>query len=329
MSAIADGNDMWCIFINVACMLLRELQISPTSIALRMAICFVQTLDLLQLPAPESSGNFFPMLTQADSSGKDVRTFGYTNQTTPANLPVDQQIIAPIGVIIGSSGKQPAVQEQINQVRLQSLDKSERKRKAPSSSRASVEKGKAHVAGSALPARTQPGRKGIAFEEIRNLHTTKSEFLCCHFNSQGELLSTAGHDKKPSKPFGNLAGHAGHVMSIDFHPIKLRLLSSCDSNNEIRLWDIRTGDCIINFKGHVEDVRSICWDRTGNCLESVSEYSAWIWYVRDGECIHELNSGDNRFQSCTFHPGHGQVLVIGSDKVCLTQFGYSAKALSS
>ncbi|KAJ8540544.1 hypothetical protein K7X08_035689 [Anisodus acutangulus] len=122
------------------------------------------------------------MLTQADSSGKDVRTFGDTNQTTPANLPVDQEIIAPIGVIIESSGKQPVVQEQINQVRLQSLDK--------------VEKGKAHVAGSAMPARTQVGRKGITFEEIHNLHTTKSEFLCCHFNSQGELLSTAGQDKK-------------------------------------------------------------------------------------------------------------------------------------
>ncbi|KAJ8549887.1 hypothetical protein K7X08_033594 [Anisodus acutangulus] len=321
--------------------------------------------------------------------------FGHTNQTTPANLPTDQQIIGPIGVIIESSGKQPAVEEQINQ--------SDRKRKAPSSSRASVEKGKAPVAASAVPAHTQAERKGIAFEEIRNLHTTKSELLCCHFNSEGELLATAGHDKKvliwnlgnnnvvnsgeghvhhitdvrfrpnstvfatssldgtvkmwdaakPSKPFGNLAGHAGHVMSIDFHPTNLRLLSSCDSNNEIRLWDIRTGDCIFNFKGgssqvryqprlgnvfasstgnivnifdvetniilkrlqgHIEDVRSICWDRTGNCLASVSEDSARIWYVRDGECIHELNSGDNRFQSCTFHPGHSQVLVIGSDK---------------
>ncbi|XP_059288528.1 transcriptional corepressor LEUNIG-like [Lycium ferocissimum] len=99
-------------------------------------------------------------------------------------------------------------------------------------------------------------------------------------------------------------------MSIDFHPTKVDLLRSCDSNDESRLWDVCGGDFnlilkggsrqvrfqphlghflasstknIVNIfdvetnsiqkkvtKGHVKDVRSICWDMSGIYLASVS-----------------------------------------------------------
>ncbi|XP_060192874.1 transcriptional corepressor LEUNIG_HOMOLOG-like [Lycium barbarum] len=342
-------------------------------------------------------------LQQASHQGWPYVMLGDTNQRTPENLQADQQIIAPIGGVMRSSGKQPAVQEQTNQLRLQSSDKSGRKRKLPSSSLARVGKGKAIVGGSVAPAHTQAEREGIAFKEIRKLQTTKSNLLCCHFNSRGELLAAAGQDRKvliwdlgnnnvvsseeghthhitdirfrpnstvfatssfdrtvniwdaakPSNPFENLVGHAGHVMSIDFHPTKSSLLSSCDSNDEIKLWDLYTGDEKFSFKGgnrqvrfqpklghflasssgnvinifdvetnsiqtklqgHIKDVRSICWDFSGNCLASVSEDSARIWYVSEGSCLFELYSHGKNFQSCIFHPGHGQVLVIGSEK---------------
>ncbi|XP_075091008.1 transcriptional corepressor LEUNIG-like [Nicotiana tabacum] len=152
---------------------------------------------------------------------------------------------------------------------------------------------------------------------------------------------------KPSNPFQKLVGHADHVMSIDFHPSKVGLLSSCDSNDEIRLWDVNDGDCKLIFKGgsrqvrfqprfgnllacstgniinifdvetnsiqqqlqgHVGDVRSICWDMSGNFLASVSEDSARIWCVSGRKCLHELRSSGNKFQSCTFHPDRAQIL---------------------
>ncbi|KAJ8564507.1 hypothetical protein K7X08_000967 [Anisodus acutangulus] len=314
------------------------------------------------------------------------KMLGDTNRRMPENLPADQQIIAPIGGIMKSSGK-----------------------KTPSSSLAPVGKEKATAVGlvSALtksfsaPARTQAEREGISFKEICNLHAT-NKLLCCHFDSRGELLATAGHDKKvhiwelgnnnvnsgeghthhvtdvrfrpnstvfatssldrtvkiwdaakPSNPFQNLVEHAGKVMSIDFHPTMGGLLSSCDSNDEIRLWDVSSGDCKLILKGgsrqvrfqpqlgnflagstgniinifdvetnsirktlqrHVKDVRSICWDMSGNYMASVCEDSARIWSVSEGKCIHELHSSGNKFQSCTFHPRYAQVLVIGSDE---------------
>ncbi|XP_059318131.1 transcriptional corepressor LEUNIG_HOMOLOG-like isoform X1 [Lycium ferocissimum] len=357
----------------------------------------VQTLD----PAPASSGDFFCVLTQANLSGKDAGMLSDTRRT-PENLPADQQIIAPMGGVMRNSGKQPAVQ-------------SGRKRKTLSSSLAPVGREKATAVGLvdalterfAAPAHTQAEREVISFKEINNLQT-KSKLLCCHFNSQGDLLATAGEDgkvliwdlgngnvnsgeghahfvtdirfrpnstvfatssfdrtvmiwdaAKPSNPFQNLVEHAGHVMSIDFHPTNVGLLSSCDSNDDIRLWDVNTGDFklilkllvqmqgggkqvrfqpqlgdtlavstrnIINIfnvetnniqkklQGHVKDVHSICWDMSGNFMASVCEDSARIWSVSEGKCIHELRSSGNKFQSCTFHPRYGQVLVIGSDK---------------
>lgn len=37
-------------------------------------------------------------------------------------------------------------------------------------------------------------------------------------------------------------------MSTDFHPTKLGLLSSCDTSNDIRLWDVSRGECDLIFK---------------------------------------------------------------------------------
>ncbi|KAK4370007.1 hypothetical protein RND71_009482 [Anisodus tanguticus] len=49
-----------------------------------------------------------------------------------------------------------------------------------------------------------------------------------------------------------------------------------------------------------------------NYMAFVSEGSGRIWSVSEGKCLHELYSSGNKFQSCTFHPGYAQVLVIGS-----------------
>ncbi|KAK7412357.1 hypothetical protein VNO78_03812 [Psophocarpus tetragonolobus] len=154
---------------------------------------------------------------------------------------------------------------------------------------------------------------------------------------------------RPSISLLQLTGHAEQVMSLDFHPREVDLLCSCDSNDEIRLWNIKQCACmhitkgaskqvrfqpcsgkflaaatgnsikifdvesdslLYNLKGHVKDVLSICWDKSGNYIASVSEDSARVW-SSDGKCISELQSNGNKFQSCIFHPGYLNLLIIG------------------
>ncbi|KAK3007136.1 hypothetical protein RJ639_016693 [Escallonia herrerae] len=152
-----------------------------------------------------------------------------------------------------------------------------------------------------------------------------------------------------------LKGHAEQVTSLDFHPRKANLMCSCDRNDQIFLWnvdenactriskgasrqvrfqpqagnflaaasgnaisliDVETNSRQLQLKGHVKDVRSICWDTTGKYIAAVSEDSAQIWStVSGGNCIHEFHSNGNKFESCTFHPGYSQMLVIGCYKV--------------
>ncbi|MBA0745596.1 hypothetical protein Gogos_008167 [Gossypium gossypioides] len=164
------------------------------------------------------------------------------------------------------------------------------------------------------------------------------------FRPSSTIFATSSFDKtvqlwdsaKPSKSLFKLVGHAEQVLSLDFHPRKTDLLCSCDSNNEMRLWNINQRSCVhvsksatkqVRFQprpgkliatasgnvvnGHNKEVLSICWDPSGKYFASISEDSARMWSVSGGECLHELRSTGNKFQSCTFHPGYSQLLVIG------------------
>ncbi|XP_050287033.1 transcriptional corepressor LEUNIG-like isoform X1 [Quercus robur] len=179
------------------------------------------------------------------------------------------------------------------------------------------------------------------------------------FRPSSTIFATSSFDRtvklwdaaSPTKSLCELLGHAEQVMSVDFHPTKLDLLCSCDSNNEIRLWNVTQYSCtrvtkgatkqvrfqpqfgkllataagngihIIDvendslqffLKGHVKDVLSICWDTSGKYIASISEDSARVWStVSGGKCIHELHLNGKKFQSCTFHPGYSQLLIIG------------------
>ncbi|CAL0300903.1 unnamed protein product [Lupinus luteus] len=177
------------------------------------------------------------------------------------------------------------------------------------------------------------------------------------FRNGSTIFATSSFDRsvrlwdaaRPTRSLLKLDGHAEQVMSLDFHPRKVDLLCSSDSNDVIRLWNVKQGACmhvtkggskqvrfqpdfgkllatatgndikivdveadrmLCNLNGHAKDVISICWDRSGNYIASVSEDSARIW-SSDGKCINELHSTGNKFQSCIFHPAYENLLVIG------------------
>ncbi|CAL5436169.1 unnamed protein product [Camellia sinensis] len=117
-----------------------------------------------------------------------------------------------------------------------------------------------------LTERKTESSKGFSFGEVGCVRT-RNKVTCCHFSSDGKLLASAGHDKKvvlwsmdtlktettpeehqylitdPSYCLNAYTGHPNHVISLDFHPKKNDLFCFCDSNNEIRYWNINPFTC--------------------------------------------------------------------------------------
>eukprot|EP01018_Ginkgo_biloba_P009921 Gb_06853 [translate_table: standard] len=214
--------------------------------------------------------------------------------------------------------------------------------------------------------------KGFSFNEVGCLRASTSKVVCCHFSSDGNLLASAGHEKKavlwnmdtlklkstleehsllitdvrfspnstrlatssfdktvrvwdadnPSYSMLTFTGHSTSVMSLDFHSNNGDLLCSCDSNSEIRYWnvsqgvctriskergmaqmrfqpragqllaaaadnvvsifDVETDSCIHSLRRHTKAVHSVCWDATGDFVASVSEDSVRVWSLASG-----------------------------------------------
>ncbi|XP_055830038.1 transcriptional corepressor LEUNIG_HOMOLOG-like [Solanum dulcamara] len=179
------------------------------------------------------------------------------------------------------------------------------------------------------------------------------------FRPNSTQLATASFDKSvrlwdaanTNYCLNSYTGHPSHVMSLDFHPKKNDLFCFCDSNNEIRYWNISPFSCtrvskqggsaqvrfqpitgqllaaasdkavsifdvendrqLQSFQGHSGVVNYLCWDLNGDLLASVSEESVKVWSLNTGDCIHELSANGNQFHSCVFHPSYSALLVIG------------------
>ncbi|KAG8065234.1 hypothetical protein GUJ93_ZPchr0004g38815 [Zizania palustris] len=154
------------------------------------------------------------------------------------------------------------------------------------------------------------------------------------FRPNSSQLATSSFDRTiklwnaadPGFSLHTFTGHGFQITSLDFHPKKTELLCSCDSNGEIRYWNMTQLGCMratkggtsqvrfqpntgqflaaaaenmvsifdvethakkYTLQGHSSDVLSVCWDNRGECLASVSQNLVKVWSISSGECIHE------------------------------------------
>ncbi|AQK79185.1 Exosome complex exonuclease RRP46-like protein [Zea mays] len=124
------------------------------------------------------------------------------------------------------------------------------------------------------------------------------------------------------------------VMICPFYRcFMLKLICSCDGDNEIRFWSIKHGNDVRIFKGgstqlrfqpryggllatasdnvvsildverqafvrrfesHTKGVDSVCWDPTGEYVVSVSEDTVKVWSLNDESFMNELSCGGRK-----------------------------------
>jgi WD40 repeat protein len=103
----------------------------------------------------------------------------------------------------------------------------------------------------------------------------------------------------------------GNILSAVFSPDGQHL-ATCDTDCNIRLWDVQTGQLVLICNGHKNWVRSIVFSHDGNILASGSaDQTVMLWDVQTGQCLKQLTGHQNEIYSVAISP-KGQMVVSGS-----------------
>ena len=125
---------------------------------------------------------------------------------------------------------------------------------------------------------------------------------------QIDLSSASGDIKSHIATF---QGHENWVCSIAFSPDGARLVSG-SADRTIKLWDVKTGECLQTLEGHSNWVMSVAFSPDGARLVSGSaDRTIKLWDVKTGECLQTLEGHRHGIWSVAFSP-NGQSFVSGS-----------------
>ncbi|OYE04592.1 protein kinase domain-containing protein [Nostoc sp. 'Peltigera membranacea cyanobiont' 232] len=107
-------------------------------------------------------------------------------------------------------------------------------------------------------------------------------------------------------------------FKIDTNDIKSVCMSAdgqfalSGSGSNLKLWDIRTGECVRIFEGHTGSVNSVCLSADNQfALSGSSDETLKLWDIRTGECVRAFE-------------GHTDSV----NSVCINQYAYAVSGSS-
>jgi WD40 repeat protein len=110
-----------------------------------------------------------------------------------------------------------------------------------------------------------------------------------------------------------LRGHEAQVLCAAFSPSGERLATgSWDDEENLRLWDVATGECTHVLQGHECEILDVAWSPDGKLLATGSrDHDVRLWDATTGALLHELTGQEGRVTSVAFSP-NGRFLATGN-----------------
>ena len=91
-----------------------------------------------------------------------------------------------------------------------------------------------------------------------------------------------------------------------------RLPSGGDDQN-VRVWDVKSGQCLKTLQGHTGWIRSVAFSPDGSVVVSGSEdRTVCVWDRNSGQCLLTLQGHHSSVWSVAFSPD-GNTVISGSD----------------
>ncbi|ONI10470.1 hypothetical protein PRUPE_4G049300 [Prunus persica] len=161
-------------------------------------------------------------------------------------------------------------------------------------------------------------QKGFTFEEVGSLHSSKSKVLCCHFSSEGNLLASAGHEKKvliwnmETFDFDKTSeGHSLLITDIRFQP-NSTIFATSSFDKTVKIWDAaRSSKSLSKLLGHTGQVMSLDFHpRKANLLCSCDNNDeVRLWDINQCTCTSIFKGATKQVR---FQPQFGKNLATSS-----------------
>ncbi|KAJ3009146.1 UNVERIFIED_CONTAM: hypothetical protein HDU68_002813, partial [Siphonaria sp. JEL0065] len=121
---------------------------------------------------------------------------------------------------------------------------------------------------------------------------------------------TIGHELEWG-PF-TLYGHTASVNSVALSADGRNVVSG-SSDNSVKVWDLRTGECTQTLTGHTDMVYSVAISTDGETIVSGSrDKTVKLWDIRTSECTRTLTGHTDWVRSVAISTD-GETIVSGSD----------------
>lgn len=144
-----------------------------------------------------------------------------------------------------------------------------------------------------------------------------------HFSPNGRNVVLAitddtirQHDVCPNNNLV-LEGHKDFVTNTCFSPDgKLIASSSEHMDRTIRIWDVRSGDCLNILTGHTSRIKSVTFSPDGKMIASASHDGSIRFWGLDGTVLFRFE-GQGGFNSISFSPDGLYAASSQDGKICL------------
>lgn len=111
-----------------------------------------------------------------------------------------------------------------------------------------------------------------------------------------------------------LDGHTETVLTLAVTPDGKKVISG-SKDHSIRVWDVKTGQCVRTFYGHTHFVNAVALALDGNCIVSAShDGTIRVWDLEAGECLKTLEGHKGTVNTVAIAPDGKTIVSGGADK---------------
>lgn len=106
-------------------------------------------------------------------------------------------------------------------------------------------------------------------------------------------------------------GHSNFCFSVKFSP-QGNLLVSGSFDETVKVWDVRTGECVSTLPAHSDPVTGVDFNTDGTCIVSSSHDGLMrIWDVATGECLKTIYAEGNPPVTFVKYSPNGKYVLSG------------------